>query len=638
MNNKVVLFGIIGAVGCLIGWLLGEGLLLGLLSSSGDEQGQSASLVSKPEAPPALPEVKPPEPPPEMKKLVEDKGGEDGEVRISLMWKNHNDLDLVCIDPENSMISFQKKEAPSGGKLDVDENVGAPLTMKPVENIRWRNVTPPRGKYKVAVLFYTDRVGPCTFDVFVRNGNQSKLYKDLRVNTVKQLVTVCEFEYPPPPSLRISASPSITLNQGTNNSMMVRLAAEYCEKPIQFTATGLPAGVQLNPISVEPNQTEATLTFVADATAVVGTHKLKLTALTGSTSVEANVDLQVKRLVKAGGWSWWLIVVIALWTALLAVGLTLALVGGQNRYLGRPLVSTSQAMPILLGSAAAGAVAGAAGQIIFGLMSQVGVMPQLGFLAGWGLLGGLVGWGVCFFIPNLAANKSIVAGAIGGLMGALAFIAVTLVAGNMAGRFLGAAMLGAAIGLMVALVELAFRSAWLEVRQGIELRTVNLGPEPISLGSDASMNTIYVPYTEPRALKFWVDHARFYCEDMKTQQRREVRVGEEQQLGKVILTVRTSSKAPTPTAQPTIKAPPPPPGKKPAAGVPTPATPPAPVAPPLMTSKPVDTGNKLAPPPPPPGKPATAPPPSTVPKPANAPPLPPGVRQIKPPPPPPPRK
>lgn len=630
MNNKVVQFGVIGAVGCLLGWLLGEALLAALLSSMSDEPGQAASLVSKP-APP-LADVKPPELPPEMKELIEAAGGKSGEIQIGLHWKDQNDLDLICIDPTGYTIYFNQRRSTSGGELDVDQNAQPPLVSNPVENIRWLN-DPPRGVYTVKVVFYTKRGGPSDFDVSIKNGNQKKDFVKQRLTSQKEVRDICQFTYPPPPTLRISAPPSITLNPAASNTMGVRLATQYCDDPVQFSMKDAPAGIKLNPATANSNDKEATLTLVADDTCKPGSYPIKLVASSGSATTEATVTLEVHSTKAV--WSWWLIIVIALWTALLTVGLTIALVGGQNRYTGKPLFSTQQAIPIMLGSAAAGAVAGAAGQILFGLMSQVGILPQLGFLAGWGLLGGLVGYGVCFFIPNLAASKSTLAGVAGGFVGALAFIAVTLFAGSIAGRFLGAAMLGAAIGLMVALVELAFRSAWLEVKQGVEVRTVNLGPEPISLGSDARLNTIYVPYTEPRALKFWLDHGHFFCEDMKTRERKEVRAGEPQLLGKCVLTVRTSSKEATPaSATPTIKAPPPPPSKKAATAPTTIALAPATTVAPPTAAKQQDTGMKLAPPPPPP---VNKPSPPSAAKPTNtSPPAAPGIRPIKPPPPPPP--
>src|SRR5262249_42253949 len=148
---------------------------------------------------------------------------------------------------------------------------------------------------------------------------------------------------------------------------------------------------------------------------------------------------------------------------------------GQNHHLGRPLLTGRQALMLLGGGLVAGLLAGMVGQSLFGLLAQAHLLPQLGFLAGWLLLGALVGRGVGFVIPNLGARRATLGGAVGGLIGAGAFIGVSGL-GDVVGRFSGAAILGFAIGLMVVLVEVAFRRAWLQITYGPrEVGTVNLG-------------------------------------------------------------------------------------------------------------------------------------------------------------------
>src|SRR5204863_319741 len=83
---------------------------------------------------------------------------------------------------------------------------------------------------------------------------------------------------------------------------------------------------------------------------------------------------------------------------------------------------------------------------------------------------------VSFFIPNLDGKKAALAGLGGGFLGAVTFWIMSEVR-DWTGRFGGAALLGFCIGLMVAVVEVAFRRAWLEVRfSEREVITVNLGP------------------------------------------------------------------------------------------------------------------------------------------------------------------
>jgi hypothetical protein len=192
-----------------------------------------------------------------------------------------------------------------------------------------------------------------------------------------------------------------------------------------------------------------------------------------------------------------------------------ALLAGQNYYLGKPPFAPAR-LPlalVILGAAAAGFASGALGQTLYSLFALAGG-PSLGFIGhmlGWTLLGGLLGFGVSYFVPNLDAKKAALAGLAGGFLGGLAF-ALLAMAANVVGRFGGAAILGFCIGLMVAAVEAAFRRAWLEVRfGGREVITVNLGPEPVKVGGDARACTVWARGAEPVALRYWIRVGKVYC-------------------------------------------------------------------------------------------------------------------------------
>ncbi|MDB5386763.1 MAG: hypothetical protein JWM11_2409, partial [Planctomycetaceae bacterium] len=134
---------------------------------------------------------------------------------------------------------------------------------------------------------------------------------------------------------------------------------------------------------------------------------------------------------------------------------------------------------------------------------------------------------------------------------------------------LGAAILGFFIGLMVALVERAFRRVWLEVGYGgREIRAVTLGAEPVSLGSKAAACTIYVGSAPDIAFRYWVEQGKVICEDMVTRQKREMVVGEKQTVGRAEVCLKsgnTTTKASTTTRRIVTPAPPPPPPSKRAA-------------------------------------------------------------------------
>ena len=130
-------------------------------------------------------------------------------------------------------------------------------------------------------------------------------------------------------------------------------------------------------------------------------------------------------------------------------------------------------------------------------------MPEIGFLAGWLLLGSLLGRGLVFFIPNLSDWRATLAGAAGGILGAATFLVVSTL-GDFLGRFAGAGILGFALGLMVAIVETAFRGIWLEVNERDKpKRLVTLGAVPVLVGGNASACTVFIAGAPGKALKFW---------------------------------------------------------------------------------------------------------------------------------------
>jgi hypothetical protein len=236
-----------------------------------------------------------------------------------------------------------------------------------------------------------------------------------------------------------------------------------------------------------------------------------------------------------------------------------------------------------------------------------------GAVAGWAILGGLLGRGLVFFVPNLRPTAAMLGGVIGGLAGALGFTVLAAVFGDLAGRLLGAALLGFCIGVMIAIVEAVTRDFFLEVRYGQrEVVNVSLGASPVTAGADGRASTIFVANApRPVSLKYWIEDGQPRVLDYATERVTAAAVGDERKLGTVTLTVRSgSSGRGTPTAAAGGKAPPPPPAPpgtvgpvaKPVQKPPQPpartVTPPAPAPP-----KPAGGERKLPPPPPPPAAP-----------------------------------
>lgn len=94
-----------------------------------------------------------------IKERVKAAGGRvDGELRVSLSWFNHDDLDLHVVEPNKTLICFSNRiSSTSKGQLDVDMNV-SPTTRTPVENIIWSDKTKMlEGLYQVKVNNFTKR-------------------------------------------------------------------------------------------------------------------------------------------------------------------------------------------------------------------------------------------------------------------------------------------------------------------------------------------------------------------------------------------------------------------------------------------------------------------------------------------------
>ena len=283
-------------------------------------------------------------------------------------------------------------------------------------------------------------------------------------------------------------------------------------------------------------------------------------------STEAYSADQTVQLFAVGG----------LWTAVIAAAISVLLACGQMLYQGK-------AIPISLlllagaGGAVAGVIGGTAGQLLYAFIPDIPVLGQIFRIIGWLLLGGLVGFGLAFVVPNLRKRYGIIGGVVGGLIGAIAFLVCSLVADAL-GRIVGAAVLGMCIGLMVAIVEAAFRSAYLEVKLGArETITVNLGPEPVKIGGDARACTIFARGAAPIALKFWIRDGQVICHDSAIGEQ-AVSNGVVKQAGSVEVTVRTSSSSRSATPPPSKPTPPPRPAPFVPAAVP-PVAAPAPVPP-----------------------------------------------------------
>ncbi len=404
---KPILFGLLGALGCVLGWAAGEPLLKSIkppVPKAGEEaKGQPAAPVLVFSN--------------ELQKRLRREEAKTGDVQISLMWDNFNDLDLHCREPSGENINFSHKRSASAGELDVDMNLRPPYSNEPVENIYWPTNGSPEGRYQISVAHFErhSSVDETAYTVAIKQGGKVQEFRG-------------------------------TIRQG---------------------------------------QTKAVHTFVMNKA--------------------PSADLA--KLNHRQPPSFKTTLVIGLWTSLLAVGMAALIVATQNFLVRRALFSVKEAAIVLGGGVLAGLISGAVSQHLFALganslaaqLSETNaerVLPiifKTGQVAGWSLLGALLGFGLAFFIPNLPKFRAGFAGLIGGGLGAAAFLLALAKSGEVSGRLVGAAILGLTIGVVVALVERLAREAALIVHWGGNERSViNLGAVPVILGSSPEAH-LYLP-------------------------------------------------------------------------------------------------------------------------------------------------
>ena len=174
------------------------------------------------------------------------------------------------------------------------------------------------------------------------------------------------------------------------------------------------------------------------------------------------------------------------WTVIIGVGASIALIVGQNQYQRRRLLSIKEGIFGITGSVVAGIIAGGLGQFAFSAIVENVTITALvvggEIIIGWSILGLLLGFGLSFVVPNLPKTKGLTGGVIGGVIGGVSFIFLNSI-NPLAGRLAGSAILGFTIGMMIALLEALSKDARLIIHWSAnEKREILLGNRPIVLG------------------------------------------------------------------------------------------------------------------------------------------------------------
>lgn len=103
-------------------------------------------------------------------KRLRRENAKSGEVQVSLLWNNYNDLDLHVRTPAGEEIFFERRRSRCRGELDVDMNAQGRVSNEPVENIYWPRGRAPYGEYIVLVNHYANHgdTDPTPFEVEVK--------------------------------------------------------------------------------------------------------------------------------------------------------------------------------------------------------------------------------------------------------------------------------------------------------------------------------------------------------------------------------------------------------------------------------------------------------------------------------------
>jgi len=182
-------------------------------------------------------------------------GAQSGDVRVSLIWNNRNDLDLHVFTPRGEEIYYGRMRDSTGGMLDVDMNVRGE-TNKPVENIFWGPGRAPQGRYRVVVRNYafheSDRA-PTPFRVEVKNGLQYSYFDGVVSGTGRaNQVEVTAFEYRGASALR------------EEKSLIYQLAESYRQMGITITTIGVGVGFDVEMMRTLAEEGGGSSRFISD--------------------------------------------------------------------------------------------------------------------------------------------------------------------------------------------------------------------------------------------------------------------------------------------------------------------------------------------------------------------------------------
>jgi len=230
---------------------------------------------------------------------------------------------------------------------------------------------------------------------------------------------------------------------------------------------------------------------------------------------------------------------VGAWSAFSAASIAVGLTAAGQIYNRRPFSGAPYRAPLIAG-AGAGAMAGAVAQAVYFINSSHGLFHDVIFRSFcWALMGAVVGWRLSSTIPNLGSKRGLIAGAVGGFVGGLGFVAVCLFLPALLARAVGVGFLGLALGLAVIVIEEMTREARLEVIWGPnESTSVSLGAKPVYIGGGD--DHVYISGVPEHALSVELTANKVFCTEKASGKRSDLKDGSRIKVGRVELVVRTA--------------------------------------------------------------------------------------------------
>ncbi|WP_341736295.1 hypothetical protein [Microcoleus sp. CAWBG640] len=227
----------------------------------------------------------------------------------------------------------------------------------------------------------------------------------------------------------------------------------------------------------------------------------------------------------------------ARWFGLVGGGIATAIMFGYYYYIkGKPQIKSAFKNGGLFGLIA-GAISGAIAEAIY---SGIGPNELLRVVC-WGIAGSLLGLALSKRIPNLGMLRGAGGGGVGGVLGGCLFILFAYSLSGTVGRLAGCGAIGFWIGIMLVVAETLFNKAWLVISydNGVN-RTLTIGAEPVTFGSDDNLSIICIPNISPLAMRFQLEAGQIVCENFDNGAVTYLRSGDQKKLGNCTITVGNS--------------------------------------------------------------------------------------------------